>query len=103
MNVVRSLSAWHDGSRWAWEATGELQDFEEPAAYARRRVRDKLTTEMVATYCAALGLEPFDEHFYGPRGVLVESVGGEALSIKTLAETQQTLGIVAGVADGLPG
>ena len=42
--------------------------------YRRRRVRDRLTSDMLAAYCGALGIRPFDESFYGPVGQLVENV-----------------------------
>jgi hypothetical protein len=75
LNVVRAVAAVEDGGRWEWSATGTAQPFEDVAAYRRRRVRDRLTPEMLAGYAEALGLRPSDESFYGPAGHLVENTG----------------------------
>lgn len=75
LNVVRSVAAVQDNGRWEWSASGTLQPFEEVAAYQRRRVRDRLTPDMLAAYCGSLGIKPFDESFYGKAGQLVENIG----------------------------
>jgi hypothetical protein len=69
------VAAVEDEGRWEWVATGTAQPFEDVAAYRRRRVRDRLTPDMLASYGEALGLRPFDETFYHPVGHLVENVG----------------------------
>ena len=73
LNVMRSVAAVQDMGHWEWSATGTPQPFEDVAAYERRRVRDRLTPEMVAAYCGVLGIRPFDESFYGTAGHLVET------------------------------
>jgi hypothetical protein len=105
LNYVRTVSAVNDGGRWRFDANGEVQDFEDLDAYRRRRKRERFTSDMLAGYLAALGLRPFDEDFYEPRAVLVDSnqpvpEGGLALS---LADAQARQGIVPGVADELHG
>jgi len=74
LNVVRSVAAVEDDGRWEWSASGSPQPFEDIGAYNRRRVRDRLTPDMIANYCGALGIRPFDEYFYGTAGQLVENV-----------------------------
>jgi hypothetical protein len=74
LNVIRSVTAVQDNGRWEWSAAGTPQPFEDMAAYKRRRVRDRLTPDMLSGYCGALGIRPFDESFYGARGQLVENV-----------------------------
>lgn len=74
LNVVRSVAAVQDNGRWKWSASGTPQPFEDLAAYNRRRVRDRLTADMLAGFCGALGIRPFDEFFYGTAGQLVENV-----------------------------
>jgi hypothetical protein len=103
LNYVRTVSAVNDGGRWRFHANGEVQDFEDLAAYARRRKRERFTSHMLADYCAALGLRPLDEDFYKPRAVLLESSTPEAALEMTLPEAQARQGIVPGVADSLPG
>ena len=74
LNVIRSVAAVQDNGRWEWSASGTPQPFEDVAAYQRRRVRDRLTPDLIASYCGVLGIRPFDESFYGAAGQLVENV-----------------------------
>jgi hypothetical protein len=97
LNYIRTVSAVNDGGRWRFDASGEVQVFENLDAYRRRRKRDRFTSDMLAEYLASLGLRAFDEEFYEPRAVLVESKqplpdGGLTLS---LADAQARQGIAA--------
>jgi len=105
LNYVRTISASHDGSRWRFDASGTVQAFEHPERYDARKVRDKFTSEMLAEYAAALGVQPFDESFYADRGILVETrqkVPRKGLSM-SFDDTQHYWGIVPGVAGQVPG
>jgi hypothetical protein len=73
LNVVRSVAAVEEDGRWKWSASGTPQPFEDLAAYRQRRVRDRLTPELVISYCGALGIRAFDESFYGMAGQVVEN------------------------------
>jgi hypothetical protein len=78
LNIVRSIEAVNDGGKWVFDAIGEVQSFEDLAAYKARRVRDRFTFEMLDSYVRAIGLDAFDEAFYLPDGssaVVVELVG----------------------------
>ena len=86
LNVVRAVSAVQDLGRWEWSTSGKPQPFEDVAVYQRRRVRDRLTSDMLTAYCGALGIRPFDESFYGTAGWLVENVG---ITAKVRTETLQ--------------
>jgi hypothetical protein len=67
--TMRFLRAWiNDTSRWRWDVSGEVQPFERPELYQKRRIRDRLTIETMTEYAAALGLRPFDADFYAPGG-----------------------------------
>ena len=105
LNRVRSISVAHDGSRWRFDADGTEQDFETPSAYTRRKIKDRFTSDMLAEYCAALGIEPFDEAFYGPAGVLVTSDVPTAPDGKVLrlTEAQAWFGIRPGASEQVPG
>lgn len=94
LNSVRSVAAVHDGSRWRFITTGTVQPFEQPAAYDARKVADRLTSDLLAQYCAALGFRPFQPDAYGD-AVLVESHPQTALGIRpiSLFEAQRKLGI----------
>jgi hypothetical protein len=105
LNYVRTVWVAHDGSGWAFGASGTEQWFEEVEAYRARRIRDRFNSEMLGRYCKALDLDVFDPKAYGPRAVLVRTEvkvppDGKVMS---LAEVQQWLGIVPGMADALPG
>ena len=94
LNVIRSVSAVEDMGRWKWTETGRLQGFEQPERYRERRVRDRLTPEMLAAYTANSGLLPFDDSFYGKRGQLIESPSGKGhMRTETLQEARQWHGL----------
>jgi hypothetical protein len=95
LNVIRGVSAVQETERWEWRATGAVQPFEDTAAYQRRRVRDRLTPEMIARYCEALGIRPFDDSFYGTTGLLVENVRITApVRTETLEQARAGHGLV---------
>lgn len=95
LNYVRVVSVAHDGSRWRFDASGAVQPFENVSAYSARRIKDRFTSAMLAEYCTALSLAPFDPTFYGPGGVLVEDTTPlpADVVVVSLAEAQQRLGI----------
>jgi hypothetical protein len=105
LNYVRTVSVIHDGSRWRFDANGTVQDFEDTERYTARRIRDRFTSEQLVRYCAALDLRPFDEDFYRPDGVLVESpvTPPPGAAVLPLAEAQRQLGIRPGVSADVPG
>jgi hypothetical protein len=104
MNYVRSISATYDGSRWMFATDGTPQMFEDAERYKARRIRDRLTSQMVADYCAALGLFPFNPTFYSRRGVLVSSTPAEGAGRSmALSKAQKLLGIVPGAGEYVPG
>lgn len=100
-----------DGDRWVFTDVGVVQPFEQPETYKARRIRDRLTSRMIDDYCAALGLHPFEEDFYGPRALLLEHpveclppyFDRSTLVQMSLTEVQAEAGIVPGEAAGLPG
>jgi hypothetical protein len=96
LNYVRTISVVNDGSRWRFDANGTVQDFEDQAAYARRKVADRFTSEMLVDYAAALGLSAFDPDFFPGPSVLVTNpavppIGAKVLSLR---ETQHWIGII---------
>ena len=105
LNHVRSVAVAFDGNRWQFVQAGTEQPFEETDTYKVRRVRDRFTSEMLERYCKAIGIEVFDPSFYGPEAVLFSSevVMPENGLVMTLAQVQEWLEIVPGMADSLPG
>ncbi len=95
LNLIRAVSAVQDMGQWAWSATGSVQPFEDTAAYQRRRVRDRLTPDMLDRYCESLGIRPFAESFYGTSGQLVENAAVTALvRTETLEQARAWHGLV---------
>ena len=82
VNTIRSIAMLNDGGRWVFETGGEPFPFEETATYTARKVRDRFPVELLARYLTALGLEPFDKHFYRREGVLAEKVGPSAAQMR---------------------
>lgn len=68
LNFVRAVSVANDGGRWKFTLTGQEQPFEKPENYKRKSIRERFTPEMLKEYCEALGIDPFEAEFYGPRG-----------------------------------
>jgi hypothetical protein len=78
LNVIRTVSAASDGSRWSFHAWGPVQPFEDTEKYLLKRKRDRFTAQMMKQYLEALGICMFDPDFYLPEGtnaILVEKVG----------------------------
>jgi hypothetical protein len=69
LNLVWDVSAFNEGGRWVWQRTGQIQPFEETAAYNNRRIKDRFTKEMLIRYCDALSI-PLDVHNYGSESLL---------------------------------
>lgn len=77
----------------------------------RGEICDRLTSPMIADYCAALGLHPFEENFYGRRALLLEHPGeflppySHRLTMvrMSVAEVQVEIGILPGETAGQPG
>lgn len=68
---LRRLRAEYAYDQWECTDEGEYQPYEDPAAYDAVRIPDRLPAERVASYCRALGIDPFIEDFYGPHAVLL--------------------------------
>jgi hypothetical protein len=85
-----------DGPKWRFDAVGEVQDFEETAAYMRRRVTERFTDLMLIDYAKALGLDPFNPDFYPGPSVLVENMENSPkdLIVGSIQETQRQFGIL---------
>jgi hypothetical protein len=93
LHYVRTISAGKfDSGRWEFSAIGEPQPFEEVERYAAKRIRDRLTREMLIRYLAALEIEPDRADFFN-RAVLLETDAPFASRTSTLGDTQREYGI----------
>ena len=64
LNVQRSVFAANDGGRWKFGASGKPLDFEQPAVYKARQIRDRFTPELLDEYLKQLGIHFFSPAFY---------------------------------------
>lgn len=69
---TRSVVA-HKESRWEFSEDGERLPFEEVGQYQAKKIKDRLTFEMVERYCGHLGIELFDPDFYAGAGYIIHS------------------------------
>jgi hypothetical protein len=78
LNYLRTLYVANDGGQWEFGQFGPPFPFERVEQYQARRVQDRFTFDMLKEYLRHLGLSPFEEDFYLPRGApawLVEKTG----------------------------
>ena len=69
----RRYIAAHHESRWEFVDQGEPLPFEEVEQYQARRIKDRLTPEMVERYCSHFGIDLFNPDFYSGRACVFES------------------------------
>jgi len=93
LNYTRTISAINDGG-WVSNATGEAQAFEEPEAYRAPHIKNRFGPDMLARYCEALGIRPFDHKYYC-RQALVVTNGNLRLPVatETIGEAHARMGI----------
>lgn len=66
----RHLGA-HKESRWEWYEGGDPFPWEEFETYKEKRIKHRLTPEMVERYCGHLGIDLFDPDYYAGRATLI--------------------------------
>lgn len=92
-NSDRAIWLANDGGSWTFGANGTPLPFEDVERYQRKEVQERFDSEMLEKYCRALGIDLFDEPFYGPDGVLldVNERQPQGVGPVTLADVQSTL------------
>ena len=95
LNVERSVSVTNDVKGWQFQSTGRVQPFEQVDRYGASRVADRFSAEMLEDYCRALGIDLFDEAFYGGSGVVTHARPWflPRLATMSLAEARRQLGL----------
>lgn len=71
----RAVSVINENGHWRFGHAGPLQEFEEPERYRLKKKTERFTAEMLDSYCHALGIDFFNEDFYGPDCVLIKDEG----------------------------
>ena len=90
LNHVRAIQVAEDDGRWRFFEAGQPQPFEDLDAYRTRRIRDRLTTDMLSRYCEALGFRPFEVSAYR-EAVLVRSNRPDDIVLISLEDVQRRL------------
>jgi hypothetical protein len=95
LNIERSVWVINDVRGWEFKSIGTVQDFEQVERYGATRIADRFTPEMLAEYCGALGINLFDEHFYGGSGLITHASPWflPRLGTITLAQARKQLGL----------
>ncbi len=95
LNIERSVSVINDVGGWEFNSVGSVQGFEHVERYSARRIADRFTPEMLEEYGRALGLELFDEAFYGGAGLITHAAPWflRKLPTTTLADARRQLGL----------
>jgi hypothetical protein len=92
LNRIRHVAVSNDVSGWEFAAAGEVQPYEKTENYTKRRVVDRLTAEMLESYCAALGIELFEANFYGGQClVLLQRRATQPGQVMTISEARAHL------------
>jgi hypothetical protein len=73
LNIERSVSVANDVRGWQFHSIGQVQEFEQVDRYAASRIADRFSAEMLEDYCRALGIDLFEEGFYGGTGVVTHA------------------------------
>lgn len=77
LNYIRTISALNDGGHWSFHVGGTPQPFENLDSYKAKRIKDRFAPELLQKYLEIMGLHPFEESFYLPKGraILIEKIG----------------------------
>ena len=71
LNRIRSISVANDVDGWQFAAEGDVQLYEQTENYGKRKKVERFTSEMLESYCAALGIDVFNADSYGEQCVSV--------------------------------
>lgn len=69
-----------------FETYGSPLPFEDTSRYSNRRIRDRLTQEMVVSYARALGIDATEHGFFGHRGVIFATNDSQSTDLKRTGE-----------------
>jgi hypothetical protein len=93
LNYVRTVGIAKKSGRWQFDSFGKPQPFEDSQSYAARATQDRLSTDLVARYCASLGFEPFEEDAYGDALLVTAPPMGASGEYVALSDRQRALGL----------
>lgn len=70
----RAIIAANDGGRWTFISEGDPLPFEDTNRYSAKRILERFDRPMLESYCSALGIEIYNEEFYGNKFMLACSL-----------------------------
>lgn len=85
LNRIRNVSVTNDVSGWEFVAQGEVQPYERIENYLKGNIVDRFTPELLESYCAALGIELFNQDFYGEQSLLAHTTRRAAKQSPTMS------------------
>jgi hypothetical protein len=97
LNVERSVSVANDAGGWRFHSRGQVQAFEQVDRYAASRIADRFSADMLQDYGRALGIDLFDEGFYGGAGAVTHARPWllPKPATMSLAEARRQLGLAS--------
>lgn len=78
LNYVRTISVANDGGRWRFDQSGTPLEFEDAKWFSPRTIRERFQEEHLALLLRRMGLNAFEESFYGTHARLLERHGPTA-------------------------
>ena len=66
--TVRTILAMKDSDRWLFSQEGVVESFEQPSLYKKRRIRDRLTREIIIQYLRSVGWDIERDDFWKSLG-----------------------------------
>lgn len=95
LRCLRSVHVSFDSDKWRFDASGEVQPFEEVDSYKNRSVSERFTREMLVRYALSLGINAFVEEFYCNRASLVSHMNAATKPARecSLVEAQLKYGL----------
>ncbi len=75
LNYVRAICVANDGGRWRMDVFGAPLPGEDAAWFEPRQARARFHEEHLNTLLRSIGIEAFDDRFYGSGGTLIERRG----------------------------
>lgn len=95
LNYERTISLANDGGKWVFSANGTAQPFERVENYRNRKTEERFSAELLADYCLALGIRPFDPGYYHPPAYLLKVNDALPSGVReaSLKEAQAKIGV----------
>ena len=93
--LSRAVSISNDVSGWRFDAQGAVQGFEALEMYKRRLIRERFSAFLLEEYAKTLGIDLFNEIFYGPEACVISSdlIFRSREGTISLVEAQKLLGL----------